>query len=238
MHKLISAFVICFGLAIPAQASDLLEPHMRISRGGPGAPQVALTLDACSGGVDLRILDALIRERIPATLFITRRWLEANPDATMFLKQHRDLFDFEDHGAEHIPAVIGSEKPYGITPAGTANAVLAEVQGGAAAVERAFGEKTQFYRGATALYTPDAISLIEQSGFKIAGFSLNGDFGASASAALTAKNIAGAKDGDVIIAHMNQPNRASGPGVVAGVMALKAKGFKFVRLDEVDVIAE
>lgn len=227
------ALVLALG---PAAASGLVEPKMRIAKGGASAPQVALTLDACSGGVDMRILDALIANRVPATLFLTGKWLVANPEAAALLKQHEDLFDFENHGAEHIPAVIGDEKPYGITPAGTPEAVLAEVSGGVAALDAHFGATPQFYRDATALYTLDAIELIENTGFRIAGYSLNGDAGASFSAETTAKSIASAKDGDVIIAHMNQPTRAAGDGVVAGVLALKAKGYRFVRLDQVPVV--
>lgn len=222
--------------ATPARASDLVEPHMRIAGGGVSAPQVALTLDACAGGIDTRILDALIENRIPATLFITGVWLNANPQAAAILAQHADLFEVENHGAEHIPAVIGSEKPYGITPAGTPEAVMAEVTGGAFFVQSFFGHQPGWYRDATALYSPDAIDLIKQAGFRIGGFSLNGDAGASFSTDLTAKTIGAAEDGDVIIAHVNQPARPAGAGVVEGILALKARGYSFVRLDEVTVI--
>ncbi|TIT39415.1 MAG: polysaccharide deacetylase, partial [Mesorhizobium sp.] len=50
----------------------------------------------------------------------------------------------------------------------------------------------------------------------------------------TAKRIAAAKDGDVIIAHINQPTHAAGEGVVQGLLALKDKGMTFVRLDDAD----
>ncbi len=38
-----------------------------------GAPRtVALTLDACSGGVDMRIIDTLLEQSVPATIFVSR----------------------------------------------------------------------------------------------------------------------------------------------------------------------
>lgn len=231
-------FLAVMLVALSARASDLVEPHMRIEKGYDSRPQVALTLDACSGSVDMRILSALIENRIPATLFLTGIWLNANPEATALLKQHADLFEFENHGAEHIPAVIGSQKPYGITPAGTPEAVLAEVTGGAFFVQSLLGHKPTWYRDATALYSPAAIEMIKKAGFRIGGFSLNGDAGASFSTEVAASTIGAAKDGDVIIAHMNQPTRPAGAGVVDGVLALKARGFTFVRLDQVKVIAE
>jgi hypothetical protein len=56
--------------------------------------------------------------------------------------------------------------------------------------------------------------------------------GAAFSAAHTAKAFASAEDGDVIIAHINQPLKSAGAGVVQGIAALAAKGFVFVTLSE------
>jgi hypothetical protein len=36
----------------------------------------------------------------------------------------------------------------------------------------------------------------------------------------------------VILAHVNQPKRPAGAGVVEGVLALKARGFRFVTLNQ------
>lgn len=225
--------LLCVG---PAVAGDLIEPQLHIARGGRDAPQVALTLDACSGGVDERILGTLLDRGIPATIFVTGRWLERNPEALKVLLSRPDLFEIEDHGRSHIPAVIGLERPYGLEPAGTPEAVIEEVAGGAEAVSAATGARPAWYRGATALYSADALDLIARLGFRVAGFSLNADFGATASAEVAAERVTGAKDGDVIIAHINQPTRAAGAGIAKGIIALQARGFRFVRL--ADVTAE
>lgn len=42
--------------------------------------RVALTLDACAGRFDQDLIDFLIRNRIPATLFSAKRWLDRNAD--------------------------------------------------------------------------------------------------------------------------------------------------------------
>jgi peptidoglycan/xylan/chitin deacetylase (PgdA/CDA1 family) len=233
MRHLSLAIVFLAAFASPAAAkTHLLEPHMHIVPVGD-APEVALTLDACMGAADMRIINALIDNSVPATIFATRRWLVHNPKVVHLLVSHANLFEIEDHGAEHVPAVIGTEKPYGIAPAGTANGVFNEVLGGAQAVQAVTGVAPHWYRDATALYSKDALSLIATMGYKIGGFSLNGDIGASASEKTTETRIASAKSGDVIISHVNQPTHAAGAGVVEGVLALKAKGFKFVRLEDV-----
>jgi glycosyltransferase involved in cell wall biosynthesis len=75
-------------------------------------------------------------------------------------------------------------------------------------------------------------------GYKIAGFSLNADYGASASAATAAKRISAAKNGDVVIAHINQPNRPAGAGIAAGLIELKERGVRFVLLKDADIIVD
>ena len=67
-------------------------------------------------------------------------------------------------------------------------------------------------------------------GYRIAGYSLNGDGGSLLGAREAARRIAHAKDGDVIIAHMNQPGHAAGAGVAEGILALKKRGFEFALL--------
>jgi peptidoglycan/xylan/chitin deacetylase (PgdA/CDA1 family) len=91
----------------------------------------------------------------------------------------------------------------------------------------------RWFRGATAKYSPSAIAEIRSMGYRIAGYSLNGDSGASLPAKLVEKNYASAKDGDVLISHINQPTHSSGEGVVKGILALKARGTQFVRLQDI-----
>ena len=202
-----------------------------------GALQCAVTLDACMGETDMRILGPLIDNRIAVTISATERWINNNAAAVALLLQHPDLFVIENHGARHVPAVIGTEKVYGLTPAGTADGVFAEVNGGQQAVSAAFSRPPKWYRDATALYSTDAMGLIDAMQLRIAGFSLNGDLGASVPADEARARIAAAKSGDVIISHINQPKRPSGAGVIDGILALKAAGFGFVHLDDAPMIA-
>ncbi|UJQ95184.1 polysaccharide deacetylase family protein [Mariluticola halotolerans] len=238
LHTSALALTAVTGVAFAEKNDKPLEPGLRIAAGDSGPRGIAITLDACSGGIDHRILDVLIAEHIPVTLFVTARWLAANPDTFAQFLAHPDLFQIENHGAEHIPPVLGTEKVYGITPAGTPQAIADEVSGGEAALMAAGAPRPRWYRGATALYSPDAIPLIQSLGYAIAGFSLNADYGASASADTAEQRIRSARDGDVVIAHINQPTRAAGEGIARGLVALKRAGAHFVRLDAVTLIGE
>ena len=217
----------------PASAAEgLLEPRLRLRGPSPsGARRVALTLDACPGGFDSRSASHLADNGIAATIFLTSAWIARNPSGLAFLLSHRDLFAFENHGARHIPAVLGTRSIYGLRAAGDLEAVRAEVDVGASDIRRTTGPQPRWYRGATALYSPAAIGLIQTMGFAIAGFSLNADMGASLPAAGVAARMAAAKDGDVIIGHLTQPNRPSGLGIIAGVTELRRQGAEFVHLD-------
>ncbi len=75
--------------------------------GSADAKVAALTLDACDGGFDADLIGFLIGNRIVATIFATKKWLDRNSAAVELLKAHSDLFDIENHGANHVPAVIG-----------------------------------------------------------------------------------------------------------------------------------
>lgn len=209
--------------------SGLAEPRLRLEHRA-GGHRVALTFDACSGRTDERIFSMLVANRIPATIFATARWIRHNPQTVALLKANPDLFEVENHGAEHIPAVDRPGFVYGIATAGSPGAVAAEVSDGAAAIIAAGFPAPTWFRGATARYSLSAEAEIGGLGFRLAGYSLNGDDGASVSAATVEKRFAHAPDGAVILSHINQPTHAAGDGVVRGILALKAKGTTFVRL--------
>jgi peptidoglycan/xylan/chitin deacetylase (PgdA/CDA1 family) len=195
--------------------------------------RIALTLDACSGKYDDDLIEFLIRNRIPATIFATKKWLDQNPFSLSVIKAHLDLFDVEDHGENHIPAVIGAgRKVYGIPGEHDIIHLRREVVEGAHAVEEATGVAPHWYRGATAEYDPQSIEEIGKLGYKIAGFSVNADDGATSKKLAIEQKLQHVKGSDVIIAHMNKPASDSAEGLSVGLAHLLKKGFVFVRLDQ------
>jgi len=225
--------ILPFSSARAATANDApVEPRMRLAHPPSDRLTVALTLDACPGAFDARIATALVESRIQATIFVTDPWMRRNPAGLAFLLAHRDLFALENHGKSHIPPVLGQRTIFGIAVAGDLGAVRREVTDGATSITAATGTAPRWYRGATGFYSPSAMPVIEQLGFGIGGYSLNADQGASLPAASVADRIAKASNGSVIIAHINQPHRPSGPGVVAGVRELQRRGANFVRLEQ------
>ncbi len=233
---LIGLFFGPASLAAPMQADPAVEIHDRIADDAPDAKRVALTLDACSGKFDDDLIEFLIRNHIPATLFATKKWLDKNPYGVSVIKSHLDLFEVEDHGENHIPAVIGAgRKVYGIPGEPDIIHLRREVLGGAHAIEQTIGVPPHWYRAATAEYDSQATQEIEKLGYKIAGFSINADAGATLKQAAIEDRLKHVKGGDVIIAHMNKPAGDSAEGLSVGLIQLLKKGYVFVRLDQVDL---
>ncbi len=228
---IIPALIIpALGLAAPATASATIEPRFPRPPANGASRRIALTLDACNGGFDRRIADALIAQGARATIFLTADWIRANKQGLAFLLAHPRVFTFENHGEHHIPPVLGIGTLYGLPIAGTLDAIRREVEQGARAIQTATGTTTSWYRGAAARYSPAAIPEIRSLGHAIAAYSLNADEGASLPAATVAARLSTARDGDVIIGHINQPTRPSGEGIARGIAALA--GAAWVTLDE------
>lgn len=217
-------------VSLAAGSPALVEPSLRLPPSGK--PTVALTLDACPGACDARLARVLADNAIPATIFLTSLWMHRNPAGLGFFLAHRNLFSLQNHGDRHVPPILGTRPVYGLKPAGSLDAIRNDIALGAEAITATSGEIPTWYRGAAALYSPEALPPIRQMGFGIAGFSVNADAGASLAAASVVARIAKARDGDVMIGHINQPLRPSGAGIAAGVVALKRQGMAFVRLPD------
>ena len=214
-----------------AERDAPIEPRIRLATVPGDQRAVALTFDCCPGAFDLRIASVLIAERIPATIFITWLWMRRNPEGLKLLLAHPDLFTLQNHGELHIPPVLGDRTIFGIRVAGDMATVRKEVRNGNRAIEAASGIAPHWYRAATGFYTSSVIPDIEAMGFAIGGYTFSADEGASLPAVRVAARMTAAKNGDVIVAHINQPLRASGAGVVEGLRALQRQGTIFVRLD-------
>ena len=225
-------------LAAETPASKLgTEIHSKIATSAnQNNNRIALTLDLCSGRFDEDLVLFLIRNKIPATIFVTKLWIDKNPYGVAILKANMPLFDIEDHGEKHIPAVVGAGKRiYGILGQPDLIHLRKEVQAGADAIEQAFGVAPRWYRGATAVYDEQALDEITRLGFKTAGFSVNADAGATLGQAAIIERLRRVKGGDVIIAHMNKPPSYTAEGLSIGLLELLKKGLVFVRLDQVEL---
>lgn len=208
--------------------------HTRlVDAGAPGAPTLALTFDACGGpggsGVDDALIDLLEREQIPATLFINRRWIDANPTVTERLVAS-SLFEIGNHGTRHLPLSVNGRSAYDIPGTVDAYDAAEEVWVNHETLRALMGRPPLWFRSGTAHYDEVATSIAIELGEQPVGFTTNGDFGATAGPTQVAAEVLGAPPGGIVLAHMNQPAGGTAAGVAAALGRLRSSGTRLVTL--------
>jgi peptidoglycan/xylan/chitin deacetylase (PgdA/CDA1 family) len=92
---------------------------------------IALTFDACRGprssGYDAKLINYLKREKIPAALFISGRWIDANREIFEELAKN-PLFEIENHGLNHKPCSVNGRSVYGIEGTKSVDEIFDEIE--------------------------------------------------------------------------------------------------------------
>lgn len=195
--------------------------------------QFAVTFDACGGpgnnDIDENLLAFLQAQQIPATLFLNKRWIDANPARAGQIAAN-PLFEIGNHGTAHCPLSVNGRAAYEIAGTGSAQAAVDEVWGNHQRIAALTGKPPRFFRAGTAHYDDVAVAIVKDLGETPVGYSVNADFGATATAATVQSNMMKAKSGGISLAHMHRPKSGTGPGMLKALPALKANGFEFVKL--------
>jgi peptidoglycan/xylan/chitin deacetylase (PgdA/CDA1 family) len=198
--------------------------------------EIALTFDTCGGpkgsAYDSVLIDYLTSQKIPATLFINSRWIDSNPDIFMALVSN-PLFEIENHGLLHRPCSADGRSAYNIKGTANIGEMVDEMEIAAMKIESLTGRKPLFYRPGTASCDDICVSVAGELGYMIAGFSINGDSGATATAAQVKSRILSARAGDMILMHMNHPESATAEGVMEALPELRKQGYSFIKLGDV-----
>ncbi|MBO4259116.1 polysaccharide deacetylase family protein [Streptomyces griseorubiginosus] len=182
-------------------------------------------------GYDRALIDFLRRREIPATLFLNSRWTDANPAVFRRLAAE-PLFEIANHGTRHLPLSVTGRSAYGIPGTRSAAEVYDEVAGNRAKLTRLLGSPPRFFRSGTAYCDDVAAGIVTALGERFAGFSVNGDAGATFSPAQVSTTVGSAPAGSVVICHMNHPEGGTARGIASAVPRLLASGHTFVRLSE------
>jgi peptidoglycan/xylan/chitin deacetylase (PgdA/CDA1 family) len=199
---------------------------------------IALTFDACGSAKGMQfdrvLLDYLEKEQIPATLFINGRWIEPNRQDFDRLAAN-PLFEIANHGLSHKPASVSGRSAYGIGGTKDAGELIDEIELNARRLTELTGKRPRFYRSGTAYYDEVAVKIANELGQQVAGFSLLGDAGATYSSEKVTAALLAAKPGDIVIMHCNHPESGTAAGVMAAIPELKKRGYRFVRLSDMQL---
>ncbi|NUP58111.1 MAG: polysaccharide deacetylase family protein [Pseudarthrobacter sp.] len=210
-----------------------LEAPGVLTRLPAGAAGIALTFDFCGGpggsGFDQALIDTLRQRHVPATLFLNSRWIAANP-ATVRQLAADPLFELANHGTSHKPLSTTGNTAYGIPGTRNAGEVYDEVMPNDAGLASLTGARPRYFRPGTAYMDDVASDILHALGVKAAGFSINGDGGATFPAAVVAREVGRARAGDIVICHGNHPGGGTADGVGHALDKLLAAGNTFLHL--------
>ncbi len=199
---------------------------------------IALTFDACGGpggnGYDTKLIDYLKSEKIPATLFISGKWIDANPDVLRELAKN-PLFEVENHGLNHKPCSVNGRSVRGKKGTKSVGEVFDEIEQNAIKIQTLTDAKPRYYRPGAAACDEICVEIANVFGYEVVNFSVLGDAGATYPKKRVKEALLNAPPSSIILMHMNRPEGDTAEGVMEAIPELKKQGFKFVRLSEYDL---
>ena len=192
---------------------------------------LALTLDACDGDYDRKLITRLREEEIPATLFVASPWLVDHEEELGALGQD-PLFDIAGHGKDHLPLSVTGREVYGQKGTESPEQVIEEIMANSDQIDQVIGQTPFYFRSGTAYYDEVAVKIARDLGKEVIGFTVAADGGATLGKREIEQAVLGVEPGGIILAHMNHPNSEIEEGLLAGILALRDKGYEFVQLKE------
>lgn len=211
-----------------------------VNRGSASAVRqglVALTFDACGGvggwGHDADLIALLRRLQVPATLTLNARWIHENESLAHDLGSD-PLFEIQSHGNRHLPLSVEGRRAYGIAGTESVGAAYDELISGTATIQGVARHNTvRFMRPGTAYSDDVAAGIGLAIGMPVLDFSINGDFGATASASQIVRNLEPVTGGDIVISHMNHPEHDTAEGYARALPILLRRGVRFAHISQV-----
>jgi peptidoglycan/xylan/chitin deacetylase (PgdA/CDA1 family) len=196
---------------------------------------LALTLDACGGPRGSNYDKALIRylenEKIPATLFLSGKWIDANPGLLQVLSR-TPLFEIENHGLNHKPCSAIGRSVYGKKGTKNVGEIFDEIELNALRIQSVIGHKPKYFRPGTAFSDEICVEIANALGYEALTFSVRGDAGATYSEEQVEETLLHSVPDSIVLMHMNHPESQTAEGVRKAVPELRKRGFRFVMLSD------
>jgi peptidoglycan/xylan/chitin deacetylase (PgdA/CDA1 family) len=196
---------------------------------------LALTFDACGGprgsDYDEKLIRYLENEKISATLFISGKWIDANPDILPALSKN-PLFDIENHGLNHKPCSAMGRSAYGINGTKNIRETFDEIELNGLKLLNLMGRKSKYYRPGTTFCDEICVEVANALGYEVVNFSVRGDAGATLSKKQVKEGLLHSAPASIILMHMNHPEGQTADGLMEAIPELRKRGFRFVKVSE------
>jgi peptidoglycan/xylan/chitin deacetylase (PgdA/CDA1 family) len=189
---------------------------------------VALTFDACKAGtmdvhLDKGIVDYLVGNEIPFTIFMGGKFARDNPDEVRALAAH-DFVEIENHSWAHNNHMTRLSD----------EAIIKDVRQAEVMIAGIAGRHTRFFRFPAGEADERTVTLVESLGYTVVHWrypSGDPDKGQSANALVNGARTR-TRPGDVLIFHVNGRGWNTAAALPRIIEGLNEQGYRFVLLKD------
>jgi peptidoglycan/xylan/chitin deacetylase (PgdA/CDA1 family) len=188
--------------------------------------RIAITFDACSSihlsKVDKKVVQILVSNHIPATIFLGGKWVLDQPKEAKYLASI-PFFEIANHSFHHPHLTRLSDA-----------GIRHELQAAQKAIESVTGVTPRYFRAPYGEYNSDLVRIAASLGLTTIQFDLaSGDPDKSFTAErLSRWVIHKAKSGSIVVMHINTRGWHTAEALPIIIKALRAEGYSFVTISE------
>lgn len=217
--------ILAMSFSVPAHGGQINDARI-IEHGPRDSKKVALTFDACPTSkedeYDERVIEVLIREKVPATLFMSGRWVEKNGEKATFLAE-QPQFEIGNHAFWH-PHMLEKDDERIVRELKRANAIIKKIT----------GKKPVYFRPPFGEVDERLGRLASQAGLVTIQYDIaSGDPDPGLSAKRIARSVVEeAKGGSIAVFHMNENGVRTAEALPDIIRGLREKGLELVTVGE------
>jgi peptidoglycan/xylan/chitin deacetylase (PgdA/CDA1 family) len=227
MCRYCSLFFALFALILSGSlvAAGPTNPLV-IEHGSRDSKKIALTFDACPTGrpdeYDEKVIDVLLRENVPATLFLSGRWVEKNPDRAKFLAS-QPQFEIAAHSYYH-PHMTEKDDARD----------LRELRNTQAVIKKVTGRTPRYFRPPYGEVDERVAMLASRCSLSTVQYDIaSGDPDPALSAERISRVVVrDARGGSIIVFHMNKNGVHTAEALPRVIEGLRNKGYALVTVGD------
>jgi peptidoglycan/xylan/chitin deacetylase (PgdA/CDA1 family) len=214
-------FIVLLSLCSYGIADGLVIEH-----GSRDSRKIALTFDACPTTLpdeyDEKVIDVLLRKKTPATLFLSGRWVEKNPEKVKSLAA-QPQFEIANHAFWH-PHLLEKDD----------DRILRELKRTQAIIKKMTNGTPSYFRPPYGEVDERVAAIAQKAGLATIQYDIaSGDPDAGLSPQRIIKSILrDAKGGSIIVFHMNRKGVHTAEVLPDIIDGLRKRGFTLVTVGE------
>lgn len=217
----LGSFIVLLSLCSYGFADGLVVEH-----GRRDSRKIAITFDACPTTLpneyDEKVIDVLLREKTPATLFLSGRWVEKNPEKVKSLAA-QPQFEIANHAFWH-PHLLEKDD----------DRIFRELKRTQAIIKKMTGMTPRYFRPPYGEVDERVAAIAQETGLTTIQYDIaSGDPDAGLSPQRIIRSILrDAKSGSIIVFHMNRKGVHTAEVLPDIIDGLRKRGFTLVTVGE------